>query len=502
MDNRDFDNIFKNQLEGLPEKDFLFEENSWNEVEGVLAAEGILPSTKRNWKGFLPLFLVGMLLFSNMLVGWKYYNSEQEIILLNSEIQNLKSSNTHFNNTDNQLSNNNNSEQTANNLLDNDPEIKIVERIVKEIVYVPIYSSKFSNKNNTLNNDNNIDLPSNPSLNTNNYNNPPTNDLSNQDGLSNQGNLSANSANTRKFTNIDLDNQNNIASNNTNNSNQNEQSSSTNDTNTLTTDNENNTLIPENIINLDLISLTEVDNPIKPINQSLENIIDTTAYQHKLKFKDYLTRIGYATEVSNFEIGLSGGLDVLYQTTDFKTLSTRYGITSEITFYDRVKLGTTIDLKETKGELDNIAQGYYSDEYFDDYPDRVPLNPNDELNKIETKDRAIEFSVFAKYLIQPHNKFSPYFGFGIKGEYDYQQRFEYKYLNDFGYEYELDYVYTKNKQLGFNTLLGLTGVQYELSPSINVSLEAMYNYDYKTHRFDDSQMNWFSTNIGILYKFQ
>lgn len=493
MDNRDFDNLFKNQLKGLPEKDFLFNESAWNDVEGVLIAEDILPPPKRKGVGFLPLFLLTMLLSSNLLVGWKYYNAEQEITVLNSTIQELQSSITDENTSvddekeNSDISNdddNNNSVSNFDNVSNNKPEVKIVEKIVTKIVYVPINnSSTLSNNINTPLNQTNLQTNQTNNNTNNNSNNLAENST---DENSSQNNQSNNNTGNGKNNLVD----NTIANNAKNNT-------------TASVENEN---LVENeetsILFLDLIELEELNHPILLVHQPLENIIDTSDYQYKRKLKDYVNKIGYATTVSSYELGVSSGLDLLYQTSDFNLLSKRFGLTSEITFSDYVKLGTTIDWKETKGELENIELGNYPDDYFDIYPNMVGFDPNDVLTKIETRDRNIEFAVFAKYIIRPHDKWSPYFGLGVKGAYDYEQRFEYKYLNSQGYEYETDYQYIYNKKLGFNTLLGLAGVQYKLTPSFNVRLDAMYNYDYKAHRFDNSQMNWFSTNIGILYSFR
>jgi hypothetical protein len=334
-----------------------------------------------------------------------------------------------------------------------------------------------------------------------------TSDLANQtnsNSLNNSANSIQNTSNPNTSETGNLVNQtnpnalNNLGEN-TNTSHKENQSRLAKKTNTLNSDN---ITTFEDMTDLDLFELTEIDNPVKQISQPLEDIIDTTEYQNQLKLKDYLTKIRYATPISNIELGVSSGLDFLYHTNDFSSFSSKYGITSEITLSDHIKLGTTIDWKQTSAELDDIAQGNYSDEYFENFPDMVGTNPYDQLNKVEMKDQAIEFSLFAKYIVQPHHKWSPYFGIGIKGEYDYKQQFEYKYLNNLGYEYEMDYVYFDNKQLAFNTLLGLAGIQYKLSPNINIRVDAMYNYDYKSHRFDASQMNWISTNIGILYKFK
>jgi hypothetical protein len=502
MDNRNFDNLFKNQLDSLDETAFPFEDTAWDNMKNALNAQHILPPTKSKWMSLLPIFLFTMLTL-NGLIGWKYYYAKQEIIALNKTIlalsnpkigesQILTDNSPKYKNIDT-----NNSSPKPISAVDNAPTApiieKIVERVVEKIIYVPLNSKSLSN---TADNHNSID--NSPF----NYDNAKINNH-----LPNHQNTAA--ANQNDIRNnsslVDYDNPktNNHLEENQNITNQNNNSPNISNTTTTILKNMISEIVNDEMVDLVSIKPRGLDNPNDSIATLLDNIIDTTKHhQSKQYFRDYLARISYATEITNFEMGLSSGYDMLYLSSDFNPTSTRYGITGDLSFSIPIQLGTTIDWKETKGELENIEHLAYADEYFDVFPNIGGIYPNDQLTKIETRESVIEFSLFAKYLIQPRHQWSPYFGVGLKGQYDYEQRFEYEYLDGQGGEYEMPYIHQNSKQLGLNTFIGLAGVQYKLMPRFNVRFDAVYNYDYKAHRFDNSQYQWLSASIGVLYNFK
>ncbi len=90
MENKDFDNLFKGKLEGLNEDDFVFNDAAWQGVENTLNEKGILSPSKFDWQQYLPLLLL-LLVASNGLVGWKFFQSNQKVHRLTTEVQTLES---------------------------------------------------------------------------------------------------------------------------------------------------------------------------------------------------------------------------------------------------------------------------------------------------------------------------------------------------------------------------------------------------------------------------
>ena len=519
MKQNDFEKLFHNQLKGLSPDDFPFEEKAWDEVENTLNKEGILTPSKRKWGDILPFTLL-LLVLSNGLVGWKYYNAEQEIQTLNATVLQLENdldgtlSQKGTTNTEAEIMPSNNVKSAKPNIQIIEKIVKIpVEKIVEKIVYIPvssqtntqpsianIHTGNIPNHTNTVVKPN--DLKNNTSknnvvLNQNNHEGK-INGLENintEGSKMDASNLSDKYTNTKHTT--DAITQSKHTTNKTD--------TDKLDKNTLVMST--NQIIEEiGLTELALIELVTIDNVFEyPLNiADLNPLFDTTSSEKKRTLADRLRYIDAVVEVSNYELGISSGIDFMYQGTDFSLFSSRYGITNELSISEYVKIGATVDWKETTLELENITQGTYPDDYFDIFPNLVSsVDPNDLLNKIEYRDRAIEFSLFAKYILKPHNKLTPYLGAGIKGEYDYEQRFEYAFLDaNSSLEYESDYLFTNNKQFGFNTLIGLVGAEYNLTPSITLRIDGMYNYDYQPHRFDNSQLQWFSGNLRILYKFK
>lgn len=505
MDNKDFDNLFKNQLNSVQEDDFQFEETAWEGVENVLNAEGILLPPQRNWKTIFPFLLLAFLFLTNGLVGWRYYTADQEVQHLTQKVARLE----------NALMENKQQHTAPQPLISAiDPiktetktltlpsaepkeTIKIVEKVVQKIVYVPI---NFSAATNNIQN---------PSLSfSNNYNHTFQNKTAN---IFNH--KTANAANNDFQTNRYAFSFSKKATNNL-----------TLENRTLRGDliNENYILPSEATIaaealsefeqvaknaalnSLTLIPLSEITYDTVMLNPDFENYEDTVTDFDKKSWRDKLAQLSYATEITGGNLGLTSAGDFAYAKTDFKTTAFRIGLAGEVSFSDRVKLGASIEYKEINSYLDHIEELNYSDEYFTAFPDLASdLNPDDKLHKIEARERAVEWSVFAKYMFWSKQKLSPYLGAGIKGQYDYQQRFEYKYLAAplLTFEYDMDYIYQYNQQFGINTFMALAGMEYRFLPRFAVKVEGAYNWDFKAHRFDALKYNWATANVGLLYHF-
>ena len=551
MEHNDFENLFKNQLEELSPNDFPFEEGAWDDVESTLNDEGILLPQKRKWGGILPISIL-LLLMSNGLVGWKYFSAEQEVSTLQEQLtftsSQLAAALTQVKNAKPTVPFDNNSaddnliteaKKTPSEATTTSPQIKIVERIVKRfievpvekiverIVYVPVNNSLFSqnplgNKVFSDENNSNIDL-SNPLSNHSFSQNITPNssklklNYSNDDGYISENidkylfpssgidvnNPSNNNPSSSIIENNDASSTNLLGENKTTSIEDNTASPKENQENT-NTEREN---IEENIDLLDLIDLANLEAQSDTINTNDIEAFILDNPKRKLSFGDYLGHASSYVEVSNYELGVLYGFDFLYQGNDFNPSNTRAGITGELRFSDYIKLGTSLEWRASKGELEDIQDRTITDidQYYNTFPSLTGgLSPDDVLTKIEYYDNAIEFSLFAKYLFTPKKTWTPYIGAGLRGEYDYEQRFEYKFLQapDFVTDYELDYVYFYNKQFGFNTLTLMTGMEYQLHPNFAFKVDAFYNYDYQAHRFDNSKYQWFSGNVGLLYKFR
>ena len=95
MNNRDFDNLFNNKLQGVNESDFAFNDAAWENVEDTLKKDGIL-LPKSRWRKFLPFFLVLGFVVSNGLLSWKYYSADKKTTLLGQKIEEGKSGSLTF----------------------------------------------------------------------------------------------------------------------------------------------------------------------------------------------------------------------------------------------------------------------------------------------------------------------------------------------------------------------------------------------------------------------
>ena len=148
MNNRDFDNLFNNRLDGINEDDFDFNDAAWQGVKGTLEEDNILPPQRR-WRKLLPLLLITGFLISNGLLSWKYYSADKEVSLLEEQMEALQSQLFQY---QKQLSAVTEETEAANasipkeeekeslaneSILTSNPRIKIVEKIVEKIIYVP-----------------------------------------------------------------------------------------------------------------------------------------------------------------------------------------------------------------------------------------------------------------------------------------------------------------------------------------------------------------------------
>ena len=511
MEHNDIGKLFQNELVELSPDHFPFEESAWDKVEATLNAEGILMPTSQSWKGAWLFALTGLLLLSNLFVGWKYWNAEKEITSLHQTITTLEST-APLSETSTNIPT-----QTAAiapvTTTPTEPEIKIVERIVEKpveriiekIVYVPVNTSEAASITNSSQLPNNAskiaDHPSNDGAGIHPTINPTAKTTSSNPtaGESEDGEHS-------KLVNVDAQNQKSSLLDNSTNKDVLSNLDNHNAATTKTDEKEKNE--ESEIAMIDLLAtipLTALASTLDTLNTSTIDSLEMEEYKRKLSVRDYLSLAGSYVTLSNYEIGLSNGYDFLHQSTDFSHFYQRYGLTTEAQFSDYIKIGANIEWRNGKANQVNIENANHPDEYFDVFPSFTGgLQPDDKLTKIEYYDKAIEFALFAKYLFLPTKTWTPYIGLGIRGEYDYEQRFEYKYLAapDFTSEYELDYVYFYNKQFGFNTLTVMTGFEVQLNSRFALRVDGAYNYDYKAHRYDNSQLQWFSGNAGLLYKFK
>ena len=505
-----FDNMIKKQM-GELEDSYSFEDRLWQNAATTMDTEGILRPPQRNWAQIITYSLLSLLLLSNGWLAWKYFQQQDTISHQQTDLrqlsEQLQTTNVELKEVVKQVETHSNDTITLAPTKEIHTEYKTIEKVIEKIIYLPQDNRKpFGNTQLRF-------MTGRPSLMSNSgFGQPLSNAYNYSDGrlnyqpLAQQDEdftfLNADKTSSDNFSNSDFATTNDFSENiNTDKSNNSNVTGSVeqemNTAENVTTSDE--------FTDLEEINIAPLHYENTPLDTTaLEALIDSSAFdERKLELKDYLALAYYTAQPTDFSIGIASSTDFAVQNTDFELSTIKFGVSSQLNFSDRIKVGADIFWKEMDGELEDIQDRNYPEGYFDNYPEITigRLSPDDQLYKIEQRDRDIELGLYAKYMFLPKKKISPYIGAGLKGTYHYETRLEYYYSQapDFEDEYNAGQFFAVDKRFGLTTYSALLGVEYDVIPRITVRLDGMYNADFKPHRFDNSQLQWFSGNVGILY---
>lgn len=516
MNNKDFDNLFNNKLDGINEGNFDFNDAAWQGVKGTLEEENILPPQRR-WRRFLPLLLITGFLISNGLLSWKYYSADKEVSLLEQQMEALQSQ---LFQSQKQLSAATEGTEAANTsiskveeqevnepVLTSNPRIKIVEKIVEKIVYVPqiVYvnqgddnSPNLSLSNGSFSDDSRLMLK-------NSIFNPPS-----------LGNLPSNYGDTsladfylsdkwvksldfimieggEDFGILDVDNE-LVLDNNFDNS--------------LGLDSLEflkKTTAAAEIVQIEHSFLDE--KVIKPLEYDLDSLGELASTiedkRNKNSLADYLFVIREGLSPDGYELGLTVDGNLGHSPGYFNNPRTGVGLAGGFRFSDNIRLSVGAVWMNSIYKLDNIQDGSYSDEIFASLPEMAPFYPDDQLKKAEGRLQFIEIPLEAEYIFFKDQKWRPFVGAGLVARYHYKQTFEYYFLQapDYLLDYNTGYKEGNFKEFGLNTWTAKAGVEYSINQHWLTKGSLNYANDFNANGFDSRTFQQFGVGLSLMYCF-
>lgn len=520
MENKDFDRLFKKGLEGLPEEEFPFKEEAWDQVHDTLDRKKILPpimnggGTGFRWRKHLIWVLLLLLISGNIFMGWKFSTSQQEITLLESTISTLteevenyrfivdNTSITQTTTDSSTVQNDLNFSSIASNLALNPnyttastPSSSTFPALQKSALNRPSLTLdkpliggfvkpnlSFSNTNSATNTTPNVAL---------NLNQSPTL-IGQVDTISSMDNISLNDKDTKQvITSVD--------------------GRSTVNTDIRDTDNRSN---PKQspVETLDKVQkITNIQylvTNIKKLKQqpfilakSLDSLVKAEDYNSRTSYTDLVQRLAYATQPTAYEVGISGNINYISAPNRFSQWNNGGGLLGEVTLGKGTKLGVSGRYMLGKFEIEDIAASNLNEELFASFPDLVPAAPDDALNKVEASYKTIEIPLYVKFLLRPNYSFTPYIGIGLVGQYHLEQKFEYYFLQapDYLVEYERKGIFGNYSQLEFNTFSTMFGVEYRKFEKFNIRLGGTYNRDFRPTGLEQRQYSGWGGELSILY---
>ncbi len=511
MNNKDFDNLFNNKLQGVNESDFAFNDAAWESVEGRLKNDGILPPKSR-WHRFLPLFLIFGFVISNGLLSWKYYSADKEVTLLGQKIEVLE---TQLSQSEETLIAANKEEnqgfiekKEAEQLIDTKassvvPQVKVVEKIVyvPQIVFVnqndgfssELVNDSFSDKSQLIlnsstfgqlalghlySNDGDYSLKnaywSNQWGRTLDFKRIGGNDNSDITASDNEGVLNENFEDLLKVDSLDFSKK-----------------------------------IAEKNSEIDVFDNAFLEKKeIKTLEYDLDSLADVKEIEGlenpKNGLADYLFVIGEAVSPDGYELGMTinGGLG--YSANYFNISRISLGLVGGFRFSDNIRLSIGANWNFSVYALDEIEGGDYSDDMFVDLPNLTPFYPDDRLNKVEGKLQFLEIPIEAEYIFGNAQKaWRPFMGGGVVARYHYQQVFEYYFLQspDFLIDYNTGYQNRNFKEFGVNTWMAKVGMEYSINSDWLARGALNYANDFRVNGIDQRAFQQFGARLSLMYRF-
>lgn len=523
MNNRDFDNLFNNKLNGINEGDFDFNDAAWQSVEGTLEKEKILVP-KWQWRKFLPLLLILGFLVSNGLLSWKYFSASIEVSSLETKVSTLE----------NQLSLSQNEligakETVRASILEDEkkedlarepisisnPKIKIVEKIVEKIIYVPqiVYvnqgdghSPNLSLSNGSFSDNSRLVLKN--SI----FNQPNLGSLPSNYGDTSAANFYLSDKWVKSLDFIMIEGADSL---------------DVSDADKLVFDNNFDNTFSKNFDNsLGLDSLdffkkiteaaaekTKADNlfleikAIQPLEYDLDSLAElenqTKAKRNKNSLGDYLFVIGQTVSPDGYELGITGNGTFGYSKNYFNNPRAGAGIVGGFRFSDNIRLSVGAILINSIYELDDIANGQFKDSLFKDLPPLNPFSPDDQLSKVEGNMQFFEFPLEVEYIFLKNKKWRPFIGAGVVARYHFAQSFEYYFLQSPNYvaEYNTGYKDGKFRAFGLDTWTAKAGVEYSINRHWLARTSFNYANDFNENGIDKRTFQQFGGRLSLMYCF-
>jgi hypothetical protein len=521
MNNRDFDNLFNNKLDGINEDDFDFNDAAWQGVKGTLEEDNILPPQRR-WRKFLPLLLITGFLISNVLLSWKYYSAGKEVSLLEQQMEALQSQLFQY---QKQLSAVNEGMEAANtsvlkeekkeplaneSIPISNSSIKIVERIVERIIYVPqiVYVNQGDDNlpnlplsNGSFSDDSRLILKN--SI----FNQPSLGKLPSNYGDTSSADFYLSDKWIKSLDFIMIEGAEDLGISNSDNG--------------FVLDNS-----LDNSLGLDSLEFLKkitaaaaaaetvqieplfLDKKvIKPLEYDLDSLAELESNvevkRHKNSLADYLFVIREGLSPDGYELGLTVDGNLGYLPDYFNNSRIGGGLVGGFRFSDNIRLSVGAVWMNSIYKLDNIQDGNYSDETFASLPELKPFYVDDQLKKAEGRLQFIEIPLEAEYVFFKNKKWRPFVGAGVVARYHYKQTFEYYFLQAPNYlaEYNTGYKEGNFKEFGLDTWTAKAGIEYSINRHWLTKGSLNYANDFNANGFDSRTFQQFGIGLSLMYCF-
>jgi len=228
------------------------------------------------------------------------------------------------------------------------------------------------------------------------------------------------------------------------------------------------------------------------------------AGSQKNSFATKVLLVANASKPKNYQVGINT------QFTGIPTVSninpafmTNYGLQGNALFYNRLRLniGGNYWVQTYKYQnIQNLPDGIL-DPIISNFPMINPVNPLDELAKVEAYIYGFDIPISAQILLRPSKKWNPYLGFGMIGRYYNNYKLEY-YFTDYTtyYEYEIK-AEEKVSHFGFSMLQSQLGIDYQIYNHWLLNAELNYLNAYSNQPFGIPNIQQFGGLIGVKYQF-